>query len=133
MLVDVVSRLAGWLAALALVLGMAGLFGVLSHVVSRRTREMGLRLALGAEPRQIQLLVIRDGLQPVASGLTMGYLIAGAMRLVIRSAYNSPLTPGDAVVFVLAPVPIVLAALIACYWPARRASRVDPNVALRDL
>ncbi len=132
-LVDVASRLAGWLALVALVLGMFGLFGVLSHVVSRRTREMGLRLALGAEPRQIRLLVIRDGLQPVASGLTMGYLIAGVMRLVIRSAYDSPLTAADAVVFLLAPLPIILAALIACYWPARRASRVEPNVALRDL
>lgn len=132
-LLGVVSQFAAGLAALALALGMAGLFGVLSHLVSRRTREMGLRMALGAEPRQIRGLVLRDGFQPVASGLTMGYLIAMAVRLLMRSVYDSPFTASDAVVFLLAPVPIILAAFIACYWPAARASRVDPNVALRDL
>jgi len=132
-LLDAVSRLAGALAALALALGMAGLFGVMSHLVSRRTREMGVRLALGAEPRDIRMLVLRDGFQPVASGLTMGYLIAGLVRLVIRSVYDSPLDGGDIAAFVLAPVPIIIAGLIACYWPATRASRVHPNVALREL
>jgi predicted permease len=130
-LLDVVSRLATGLAVLAMALGMAGLFGVLSHLVSRRTREMGLRMALGAEPGQIRRLILRDGLQPVASGLTMGFLIAAAVRLLMLS--DNPITVSDAVVFVLAPVPIIAAALVACYWPARRASRVDPNVALREL
>ncbi len=132
-LLGVVSQFAAGLAVLALALGMAGLFGVLSHLVSRRTRELGVRMALGAEPRQIRQLVLGDGLQPVASGLTMGYLIAIAVRVLMRVAYDSPFTVSDALVFLLAPVPIVLAALLACYWPARRASRVDPNVALKDL
>jgi ABC-type antimicrobial peptide transport system permease subunit len=131
-LVDVVSRLAGALAALALGLGMVGLFGVLSHLVSRRTREMGLRMAVGADPRQIRLLVLGDGLQPVGSGLAMGYLLAAGVRLLVRVAYNSPLSAGDALVFLLAPLPIVAAAILASYWPARRASRVHPNAALRD-
>jgi putative ABC transport system permease protein len=130
-LLGIVSELAGWLAVLALALGMAGLFGVMSHLVSRRTREMGVRVALGAEPQEIRALILRDGLQPVASGLTMGYLIAAAVRLLIRSGYQSPLTMNDAVVFVLAPLPILVAAFLACYWPAKRASGVDPNVALR--
>lgn len=132
-LMDDVSRLAGGLAALALVLGMAGLFGVLSHIVSRRTREMGVRLALGAEPSEIRWLVVRDGLQPVVSGLTMGFLIALAVRLLLRSAYASPFSMTDAAIFVLAPLPILAAALVACYWPAKRASSVHPNVALREL
>ena len=127
------SRLAGGLASLALVLGMAGLFGVLSHIVARRTRELGVRLALGAEPRAIRWLVVRDGLQPVVSGLLMGFLIAIAVRLLLRSAYASPLTLTDVAIFVAAPAPIVIAALVACYWPARRASNVQPSVALRDL
>jgi putative ABC transport system permease protein len=130
-LLDVVSRLAAGLAVLAMALGMAGLFGVLSHLVSRRTREMGLRMALGAEPGQIRRLILRDGLQPVASGLTMGFLIAAAVRLLMLS--DNAITMNDAAVFVLAPLPIIAAALVACYWPARRASRVDPNVALREL
>jgi putative ABC transport system permease protein len=132
-LMDDVSRLAGGLAALALVLGMAGLFGVLSHIVSRRTREMGVRLALGAEPREIRWLVVRDGLQPVVSGLLMGFLIAAAVRLLLRTAFQTPLTMADAIIFGIAPIPIVIAALVACYWPARRASNVHPNVALREL
>jgi predicted permease len=130
-LLGVVSRLAGGLAMLAMLLGMAGLFGVLSHLVARRTREMGLRLALGADRRQILSLVIRDGFQPVVSGLIMGFLIAVAVRLLLRS--SSPFSSSDALVFAAAPVPILIAAFLACYWPARRASRVDPNVALRDL
>ena len=130
-LLDVVSRLAAGLAILALVLGMAGLFGVLSHIVARRTREMGLRMALGAEPAQIRSLVLRDGLQPVVSGLIMGFLVAGALRLIIR--FSSPLTVTDLVLFVVAPIPIIIAALVACYWPARRASRVNPNEALKEL
>lgn len=132
-LLDDLSRLAGGLAALALVLGMAGLFGVLSHIVSRRTRELGVRLALGAEPREIRWLVVRDGLQPVMSGLMMGFLIALAVRLLLRSAYASPLSVTDLVIFVIAPLPILGAALMACYWPAKRASNVHPNVALREL
>ena len=132
-LMDDVSRLAGGLASLALVLGMAGLFGVLSHVVARRTRELGVRLALGAEPSAIRWLVVRDGLQPVMSGLMMGFLIAAAVRLLLRSVYASPLSMTDAIIFVVAPLPIVFAALVACYWPAKRASKVHPNDALREL
>jgi ABC-type lipoprotein release transport system permease subunit len=67
------------------------------------------------------------------SGLMMGFLIAAAVRLLLRSVYASPLSITDAVIFVAAPLPIVLAALVACYWPAKRASNVHPNVALRDL
>ena len=132
-LVDVISRAAGGLALLAMALAMAGLFGVMSHLVSRRTREMGVRLALGAQPRQIRRLVIGDGLAPVGGGLVMGLIIGFLVRWLMRSAYNAPLTATDAIVFVLAPLPILVAAVIACYWPAERASRVEPNVALRDL
>lgn len=130
-LMDVASRLAGGLALLALLLGMAGLFGVLSHIVSRRTRELGLRIALGADRSQIQRLVLRDGLQPVVSGLIMGFLLAIPVRMLLR--FSSPFSLEDALIFLLAPIPIIVSALLACYWPARRASRVDPNVALRDL
>ena len=131
--VGVVSRAAGGLALLALILAMAGLFGVLSHLVARRTREMGLRMALGAEPRAIRRLIIADGLRPVLAGIVVGLGLGVLVRLLIRSAYHSPVSAADVLVFALAPVPIVLSALLACYWPARRASKVDPNVALREL
>lgn len=132
-LIGVISRTAGSLALLALVLAMAGLFGVLSHLVSRRTREMGLRIALGADPSRIRKLVLADGLRPVVAGIVLGAAAGLIARMLIASAYASPISAGDIVIFVAAPIPILLAAVGACYWPARRASRVDPNEALREL
>jgi putative ABC transport system permease protein len=132
-LVDVVSRVAGGLAVLALVLSMAGLFGVLSHLVSRRTREMGLRMALGADPGRIRRLILGDGLRPVFVGIGIGWVVGLLVRLLLRAAYDTALSGTDLIVFGLAPLPILAAAAAACYWPARRASRVAPNEALREL
>jgi hypothetical protein len=132
-LVGVVSRAAGALALLALVLSMAGLFGVLSHLVARRTREMGLRMAVGADPARIRRLVIVDGLRPVLAGIVLGWVVGVLARYGLRAVYGSAWSASDLLVFGLAPVPIVVAAFIACYWPARRASKVDPNEALREL
>jgi hypothetical protein len=132
-LLDTVSDVAGWLAVLAMVLAMAGLFGVLSHLVAGRTREMGVRLALGAEPARLRRLILRDGLSPVTGGVVMGLLIGLLVRQGLSAAYNTPLSASDAIVFTLAPLPILISAIVACYWPARRASLVDPNVALREL
>lgn len=132
-LLDTVSDVSGGLAVLAMVLAMAGLFGVLSHLVAGRTREMGVRLALGAQPARLRWLILRDGLTPVAGGLVMGLLIGLLVRQGLSAAYNTPLSATDAIVFTLAPLPILVSAVVACYWPARRASRVDPNVALREL
>jgi predicted permease len=132
-LLHTVSDVAGGLAVLAMVLSMAGLFGVLSHLVAGRTREMGVRLALGAEPSRLRWLVLRDGLSPVAGGVAVGLLIGLLVRQGLSAAYNTPLSTADAIVFALAPLPILMSGIVACYWPARRASRVDPNVALREL
>ena len=132
-LLDTVSDVAGGLAVLAMVLAMAGLFGVLSHLVAGRTREIGVRLALGAPPARLRWLILRDGLTPVAGGLVMGLLIGFLVRQGLSATYSAPLSTADAIVFALAPLPILASAIVACYWPARRASRVDPNVALREL
>lgn len=132
-LLNTVSDVAGGLAVLAMVLAMAGLFGVLSHLVAGRTREMGVRLALGAEPARLRWLILRDGLSPVGGGVVVGLLIGLLVRQGLSAAYSTPLSASDAIVFTLAPLPILLSAIVACYWPARRASRVDPNVALREL
>jgi ABC-type antimicrobial peptide transport system permease subunit len=130
-LIGLVSRLAGGLAVLALTLGMAGLFGVISHLVARRTRELGMRMALGAPPARIRTMVLRDGFEPVLSGIIMGYLVAIAVRMILRFA--DQFTLAEAAVFLVAPLPILAATFVACYWPARKASRVDPNVALKEL
>ena len=121
------------LASISMVLAMAGLFGVLSHVVLRRMREMGIRIALGADRGQIFRLVLFDGLRPVAKGIVLGLMIGVGARLAVRSWVVTDVSAFESLVLVVVPIPLIVAALVACYLPAARASRVDPNVALRDL
>jgi putative ABC transport system permease protein len=128
-----VGTLAAALGTLALVLAMAGLFGVLSHVVERRTREIGIRLAIGAERAQIVQLVLRDGMRPVMKGLVLGLVIGLGSRILIRGEVFATIGAWDPVEFTMLPLLFLCAALIACWLPAARASRVNPNVALRDL
>ncbi|MEZ5318959.1 MAG: ABC transporter permease [Vicinamibacterales bacterium] len=128
-----VPRIALALGALALVLAMVGLYGVLSQLVTARAREMGVRLALGATPRQIRRLVVREGFRPVIDGVVLGLIAGGLGRLLLIPLFSQPLSLVDPLVFVLAPLPLVVAALVACALPAWRAARVEPNVALRDL
>jgi hypothetical protein len=137
-----VARLAAALALVALVLAMLGLYGVVSHLVAARTREMGIRVALGASRARILRLVIVDGSRPVVAGLGAGLVIAAIARLLLQAtidvAGGPPGTPAsvaqafDVVAVLMASAPLVLAAVIACWIPAARAASVDPNVALRD-
>jgi predicted permease len=132
-LLRVIGLLAASLGALALVLAMAGLFGVLSHVVERRTREIGIRLAVGADRGDVVRMVLRDGLSPVLKGLVLGLMIGLGVRIAIRGQVFMTIAAWDPVEFTLLPLIFVSAALVACWLPAWRASRVDPNTALRDL
>jgi len=132
-LLRIIGSLATGLGLLALVLAMAGLYGVLSHLVARRTREIGIRIAVGADRSRIFALILRDGLRPVVKGLVLGLGAGVLVRFALRAAVFTEISPVDPLVFGLVPIPFVIAALAACYVPASRASRVDPNVALRDL
>lgn len=129
----IIRGLATALASISMVLAMAGLFGVLSHVVLRRMREMGIRIALGADRGQIFRLVLFDGMRPVAKGIVLGLVIGVGARLAVRSWVVTDVSAFESLVLAAVPIPFVVAALVACYLPAARASRVDPNVALRDL
>ena len=117
-------------AVLALTLALAGVYGVLAYSVARRTPEMGVRLALGARPRRLLLLVMAQGMRPVIVGALLG--VAGAFwvsRFLSTLLFN--ITPHDAATY-LGIIGILLGvSLLACYIPARRVLRVDPAEALR--
>jgi predicted permease len=132
-LLGVAIRALGALALVALALSMSGLYSVTSHLVASRTREMGIRLALGADARSIIRLVMRDAARPVLQGVVIGFVAAAILRMAIRPIFPSHISALDPLALVLALAPLVLAAAVACYVPARRASRVDPNEAVRQI
>jgi putative ABC transport system permease protein len=117
-------------ALVALLLCALGLYGLLSFSVSRRTREIGVRVAVGATPASVRGLVLREGLVLAALGIGLG-LAAAAFGSRALSALLFAVQPVDPLTFVLVPVALLLVAGIACLLPASRASRVDPIVALR--
>jgi putative ABC transport system permease protein len=124
------TLLLGVFAAIALLLTAAGIFGVLSYLVTQRTREIGLRMALGAQPRDVLRVIVGHGLRLVLAGLCIG--VAGA--LVVTRWMSSVLfdvKPTDPLTFTAVAVVLALVALLACYIPAHRAMRVDPMQALR--
>lgn len=117
-------------AMLALVLAAVGIYGVISYSVAQRTREVGIRMALGARTIDVIQLVVRDGLKLVLIGVGVG--LAGALVLTrLMRTLLFDVTPTDAVTYATVALGLVLVALIACCIPARRATKVDPLVALR--
>ncbi|HEX2122211.1 MAG TPA: ABC transporter permease [Thermoanaerobaculia bacterium] len=117
-------------AALGLLLASLGIYGVLSYTVTQRTHEMGIRMALGADPREVLGLVVRDGVKVAAIGVLAGIAIAlPATRLLGALLYG--VEASDPIVFATVAATLALIALAASYVPARRATRVDPMIALR--
>lgn len=124
------ATLVGVFATLALLMAAAGLYAVISYAVVRRTRELGLRIALGAEARQVLALVVRRGAVLALLGILLGAAGALIATRVLKS-FLFEITPTDPVTFVGVALGLVLVALVASYLPARRATRVDPMEALR--
>src|SRR5262245_14386041 len=123
--------LLGSFAVVAMLLASVGLFGVMAYLVSQRTREIGVRLALGARPRDVVRLVIGRGMSPALIGTAAG--LAGAFGLArFLETLLFQIRPTDALVFTFAPALLLGVALLACYAPARRATKVDPMMALRS-
>ncbi len=123
--------LLGIFAALALVLAAVGIHGVLSYTVAQRTREIGIRVAMGASPGCIRRAVLLDGGRPTAAGLAIG-LVLGAVLARTMQGLLFGITAADARTYVAVPVVLGLVALVAMWLPTRRALKVDPLVALRD-
>ncbi|HEV8429036.1 MAG TPA: ABC transporter permease [Pyrinomonadaceae bacterium] len=128
------SRLWGLLfgifSGIALVMAAAGIYGVMAYFVTQRTREIGVRIALGAQWRDVLRLIMSSGMSLVAVGLTIG--LAGALALTrLMTSLLFEVSPTDPITFGVVALCMVLAALLACYIPARRATKVDPLIALR--
>ena len=116
---------------LALLLAAVGLYGVKAYSVARRTREIGIRMALGAEPSAVQKMILREGATMIVTGVSLGLLIGLGLGQALASMLYK-VSPVDPVTFVVAPVVLAVVAILACYFPARRATRVNPLTALRS-
>ena len=123
--------LLGGFGLLALLLASLGIYGVFAYSVSRRTREIGVRMALGARIADVLKLVLREGLILSAAGLVVGGAATLATTRLLKS-FLYETSPTDPLTLIGIPLLLALVALLACWFPARRASRVDPMVALRS-
>jgi len=120
----------GIFSGIALVLAVAGIYGVMAYFVTQRTREIGVRIALGAQWRDVLKLVLKSGMMLVTVGLAIG--LVGALALTrLMTTLLFEVSPTDPITFGAVALSVILATLLACYIPARRATKVDPLIALR--
>jgi len=124
------ALLIGLFAGLALILSCIGLYGVMSYVVSQRTRELGIRMALGAQTRDLLKLVVKQGIGLTLLGSAIGVAGAGALTRMMKS-WLFGVSPTDPLTFAVAALLLTIVALLSCWIPARRATKVDPITALR--
>jgi ABC-type antimicrobial peptide transport system permease subunit len=117
-------------SVLALILAAVGIYGLMAYAVSQRTHEIGVRLAIGAQRRDVLRLVLRDGAKLTLLGIAVGIIAALALTRLMASLLFE-VTPTDPATFAAVALLLAVVALAACYIPARRATRVDPMVALR--
>jgi predicted permease len=127
----VLAALMGVLGGLGLLLSVVGLYGVVSYLAARRTREIGIRVAVGASPRQVVRAILRDGVRLALVGLVLGSAAAAATMPRAGRLLNG-VSPHDPLVYVSAVILILAVTAAASYMPARRAARVDPTTALRS-
>jgi putative ABC transport system permease protein len=123
--------LLGVFAGLALVLACLGVYGVLAYAIAQRTREIGVRMALGAKPLDVTRMILGRGMKLSAIGLLAGGALAAALGMLLRTLLFG-VTAAAPAIYLGTAATLVLVAVIACVIPAQRAARVDPSVALRN-
>jgi putative ABC transport system permease protein len=125
------TMLSGIMAGIALLLACAGVYGVVAYSVSQRISEIGIRLALGAQPPGILEMILRQNMAPVVSGVLVGFLLSLVLAPLISSLLFG-VRPTDPATITLGSASVLGIGVLACYLPARRAMRVDPMVVLRS-
>jgi ABC-type antimicrobial peptide transport system permease subunit len=120
----------GIAASMALALGIIGIYGVISYAVSQRTREIGIRLALGAQKRELRWMFVRSALGLTGFGVAIGLVAAATLTHLMKSLLFG-VSPTDPITYVAIPLLLAACAVLASYLPARRAAAVDPVEALR--
>jgi putative ABC transport system permease protein len=125
------TMLLGLFGLVALVLASVGIYGVLAYAVAKRTREIGIRMALGAQTGDVVKLIIAQGMKPALLGIGIGLAFAFALTRVMRSLLYE-ISATDPVTFIAVALLLISVALLACWIPARRATKMDPMMALRD-
>jgi ABC-type antimicrobial peptide transport system permease subunit len=121
----------GAFAGIALVMAAVGIYGLIAYLVGRRTHEVGVRMALGARSREVLLMVLWGSMRMVLAGVGLGFLVSLAMPLLVSASFEGTRTAHSGWILAATPLTVILVALAACYFPSRRASKVDPVVALR--
>ena len=121
----------GVFAVIALTLAAVGIYGVLSYLVARRTQEIGIRLAIGADRSQVMAMILRQGLTLAGTGIAVGVVAAFLLSRLMQSLLYQ-VRPGDPGTFLVVPLVLIAVALLASALPAFRATRVSPLVALRS-
>ena len=128
---DVMADLMGGFALIALVMAAVGIYGLIAYLVGRRTHELGVRMALGAERREVLLLVLRSSAPMILAGVGLGSLVGLTMPRLVNASFQGVVTVHSGWIVAGTPLLVLFVALVSCYFPARRASRVQPTMALR--
>lgn len=129
---DIIAEAVGGMSLMALILAVIGLYGLIAYSVGRRTREIGVRMAIGADQRGVLRMILRQGLVLAAWGIGVGLIFSMAASRLIGSMLALTFGKTNPALFLAVVIPLFVVALLAAYTPARRASRIDPMRALRE-